>query len=133
LSRSTPFGLLDLPADFAVLVGGGVDVDVIFAGHQVGGLCVGQHCRTLERAFRSAHERNDDAGIFTLRHRPVNMSGRGRPTEAGISHAPAELFRGDVEAEIGRAFALRGDGRILLRAIERRLHLTMSAKAGGGG
>jgi hypothetical protein len=58
------------------------------------------------------------------------MSGRGRPTEAGISHAPAELFRGDVEAEIGRAFALRGDGRILLRAIERRLHLTMSAKAG---
>ena len=65
----------DLPANFPALVGGGVNVEIPAAGHQIGSLRVGQGCGALDRACRAAGHGDDHSGVLLGRSRTVEMRG----------------------------------------------------------
>src|SRR3974390_1574978 len=72
--------LRHLSADFAALVRFGVDIDVPFAGQEVGGLRVGERGGALERA-RVRSDRQRDTAILARLPR-VEMGGGGGSGEA---------------------------------------------------
>ena len=53
-----------LAADFAARIGSGVDVDVVLAGDEIGGLRVGQRGAAFDRARARIRDRNRDAGVL---------------------------------------------------------------------
>src|SRR5581483_9521400 len=62
--RSKESLLRDLAADLAAGIGLGVDVDVVLAGREIGGLGVGQRGAALGRAGAGVRDRDRDTGIL---------------------------------------------------------------------
>src|SRR5258708_13106841 len=56
--------LADLTADFAARIGRGVDVDIVLAGHQIGGLGVGQRRAAFGGARGSVRDPHPNARVL---------------------------------------------------------------------
>ena len=105
--------LRHLTADFAARIGRGVDVDVVLAGHQVGGLGVGQRGAAFDRARRRVRDGQGDAGVLAGFGRPMEVGcGRGAG-EPRIGQLPAQLLGGGIVIDIGGAGAGAGVRRAL--------------------
>src|SRR5258708_27460445 len=76
--------LRQLAADFAARVGRGVNVDVVFAGHQGGGLGVGQRGAAFGRARSRVRDRTRDAGVLAGFSRAMEMPRSRRSGETGV-------------------------------------------------
>ena len=90
-------GFFQLPADFAWLVLGGVNVEIHHAGRQVLSLGVGQGRGALHRAIERGLKRHFDWRWLASGGRPVKMGGDCRSSQAGIIHGPVELLGAGVE------------------------------------
>src|SRR4051794_7795508 len=97
----------DLATDFAARVRRGVDVDVVLAARQVGGLRVGQRGAAL-RTAGGVGNRDGDAGVLAGFGRPMEMRRSGRAGQAGIVQLPAQLFGGRIVVDVGGAFSGAG-------------------------
>src|SRR5204862_2942393 len=84
--------LRHLAADFAARIGCGVDVDIVLAGGEIGGLCVGQRGAALDRARSGIGNRHRDAAVLAGFGGSMEMRGGGGTGEAGIGHLPAQLL-----------------------------------------
>src|SRR5438270_9498457 len=126
---STENLLRHLTADFAARIGRGVNVDVVFAGHQVGRLFVGEDGAAFGGARGRIRDRNLDAGVLAGLGGSVEM-GRGRGTrEPRIGQLPGQLLGGRIIVDVGRACTGSGRGGHLRFAVERRLHLFGKGRA----
>ena len=95
--------LRHLTADFAARIGCGVDVDVVLAGHEVGGLRIGQRGAAFDRARCCVGNRNRDAGVLAGFGGAVEMRGGGGAGQAGIGQLPAQLLAGGIVVDVGGA------------------------------
>jgi hypothetical protein len=79
---SSLFGYL--ATDFVALIGRGMNVEIPLAGHQVGGLGIGQRRLSFERAFCGRIRENWDlhAGVY-CQVRPVRGNGLRLPLKLG--------------------------------------------------
>src|SRR2546430_3648117 len=93
--------LRHLTPDFTARIGCGVDVDVVLAGHQIGGLRVGQGRAALGRAGGRIGNRHRNPGVLAGFSRPVEMRGGGGTGKSRIVQLPAQLFAGGIVVEIG--------------------------------
>src|SRR5258708_17471238 len=84
--------LCHLTADFAARIGCGVNVDVILAGHQVGGLFVVQRRAAFNRARARICDRNLDAGVRAGRGGALGMRARGGAPWSRKRHPPPPLL-----------------------------------------
>ena len=73
-----------LAADFTARIGRGMDVDIIFAGLEVGGLGVRQRGAAFNRTGLCIWDRNSDGSILAGFGRPVEVGGGRRTGQAGI-------------------------------------------------
>src|SRR5262245_55389644 len=76
-----------LAADFSALVGGSVYVDVPLAGHQIGGLLIGERRRALERALVGAGNRYNHAAVLA-RFAGMEVGRCRRTAQAGHAALP---------------------------------------------
>ena len=102
-----------LAADFAARIGFGVDVDIVLAGHQIGGLGIGQRRAALGGARRGVRDRDRNAGVLAGFGGSVEMRGGGGAGKAGIGQLPGQLLGGGVVIDIGGAGAGAGVRRAL--------------------
>src|ERR1700760_2641887 len=93
--------LRHLTTDFAARIGCGVDVDVVLAGFQVGGLSVGQRGAAFGGARRGVRNSHSDARVLAGFGRAMEMAGGRGTGEAGIGYLPAQLLGGGVIIDIG--------------------------------
>ena len=95
--------LRHLAADFAARIGCGVNVDVVLAGHEVGGLRIGQRGAAFDRARCCVGDSNRDAGVLAGLGRAMEMRGGGGTRQAGIAQLPAQLLAGGIVVDVGGA------------------------------
>ena len=93
--------LRHLAADFAARIGCGVNVDVVLAGREVGGLRIGQRGAAFDRARCCVGNSNRDAGVLAGLGRAMEMRGGGGTGQAGIAQLPAQLLAGGIVVEVG--------------------------------
>jgi hypothetical protein len=126
---SSLFGYL--ATDFAALIGRGMDVEIPLAGHQVGGLGIGQRRLSFERAFCGRIRENWDlhAGVIARFGRSVEMGCGCRAGQTGITAFVRELLAGGVVSCMGPD-PLLSFGGTSLAAFRSALKLTISAMDG---
>src|SRR5215467_5058250 len=76
--------LRNLSTDFAARIGRGVDVDVVLAGLEIGGLGVGQRRAAFDRARTCIRDRDRDAGVLAALRGSMEMRGCRGARETGI-------------------------------------------------
>src|SRR6185437_6837339 len=122
----------DLAADLAARIGLGMDIDIVFAGHEIGGLRVGQCRVAFDRARGRVRDGDSDAGVLAGLGGAVEVRGGRGAGETGIGELPAQLLGGGIVIDVGGAGAgagVRGDLRL---AVQRRLELLGEGGAGEG-
>src|SRR5207248_9427122 len=96
----------ELAPDLAAVVRRGVDVDIAFAGLQVGKLRVGQRRRAGDRAGGVGRaERNRHPGIRAGRGAAMDVGGGSRTGQAGEFHSVCRLLRRRIDTDLRAAFA----------------------------
>ena len=98
----------DLSVEARVSESGVVNYPLIGAV-QIGGLSIGQRCRSLYRGRRRVGDCHRDAGIRARLCRSMEMSGGRRSGQAGIGDPPSHLLASRVIGH--RGVACSGDGR----------------------
>src|SRR4029077_17574465 len=121
-----------LATDFAGRIGRGVDVDVVIAGHEVGGLRVRQGGAALDRARSSIRDRNGNAAVLAGFGGTVKMRGGGGARQARIGDLPAQLLAGGIIVDVSGAGAGARVRRHLGLAVQCRFHLVGKGRSDEG-
>ena len=120
-----------LAANFAALVGRGVDIHVPLARLQIRHLRVGQGHRTGHRAGRAgAADRHRHTGIRPWCRRPMEMRRRRRAAQAHEGDRVAQLLAAGVQRRKRVTAASRGGGRHLGLAVHRCMEVQHRGRGG---